>query len=205
MKRGISGALLVAMAAAAAGCGGGTTVNTAALREAQESGGTEAHVMRVERWRLSDGDPWNVVLVKAKFCGTKNGFTAPKIHGRCLPVGVTFFIRPGASTGGGADFAGYGNEFKVARAWKARPAFRIFPDLLGVLGRCEIPRAGGGTVPGLCEAKLNDTRQVAFLEHWPLSQPPGSRNTAGWIVTLDRSARPISVERTGSTPPQAGA
>ena len=92
----------------------------------------------------------------------------------------------------------------VARAWKARPAFRIFPDILGVLGRCEIPRAGGGTVAGLCEAKLYDTRQVAFLEHWPLSRPPGSRNTAGWIVTLDRSARPISVERTGPRRPRPG-
>jgi hypothetical protein len=62
---------------------------------------------------------------------------------------------------------------------------------------------GGGTVAGLCEAKLDGPRQVAFLEHWPLSKPHGSRNTSGWIVTLDRSAHAVSVHGIGSTPPQA--
>jgi hypothetical protein len=201
MKRAISTALLVAIAVAATGCGA-TTVRTVALREARESGGTEARVLRVEPWRLSSGDAVDVVLVQAKFCGTKNGFTAPKIHGRCLPMGVTFLLRPGA-TGGNSVFTPHGDAFKVAKAWRARRAFRIFPDILGVLGRCKIPRRGGGTVAGLCEAKLDGPRQVAFLEHWPLSKPHGSRNTSGWIVTLDRSAHAVSVHGTGSTPPQA--
>ena len=157
--------------------------------------------MRVERWRLSNGDAVDVVLVQARFCGTKNGTTMPKIHGRCLPAGVTFLLRPGARAVG-ADFTPHGYAYKVAQAWRARPTFRIFPDIAGVLGRCSIPRGGAGAVLGLCEAKLYRPRQVAFLEHWPLSKPPGSRHTAGWIVTLDRSARAVTIHVTGSTPPQ---
>ena len=118
-----------------------------------------------------------------------------------LPAGVTFLLRPGARAVG-ADFTPHGYAYKVAQAWRARPTFRIFPDIAGVLGRCTIPRGGGGTVAGLCEAKLYRSRQVAFLEHWPLSKPPGGRHTAGWIVTLDRSARAVTVHVTGSTPPK---
>ena len=91
----------------------------------------------------------------------------------------------------------------AAAAWKARHAFRIFPDIPKLLVRCRIPRRGGGTFVGLCEAKLSARREVAFLEHWPLSKPQGHRNTAGWVVTLDRSNRVVGVRGTGSTPPQA--
>ena len=42
-----------------------------------------------------------------------------------------------------------------------------------------------------------------FLEHWPLSKPPGHRKTAGWVVTLDRSGRAVAVHGTESTPPQS--
>jgi hypothetical protein len=91
----------------------------------------------------------------------------------------------------------------AAAAWKARPTFRIFPDIPDLLVRCKIPREGGGTVAGLCEAKLSARREIAFLEHWPLSKPQGHRNTAGWVVTLDRSNRVVGVRGTGSTPPQA--
>jgi hypothetical protein len=81
--------------------------------------------------------------------------------------------------------------------------FRIFPHIPDLLVRCKIPRGGGGAVAGLCEAKLSAPREVAFLEHWPLSKPVGHRNTAGWIVTLDRSGRVVSVHDTGSMPPQS--
>jgi hypothetical protein len=173
-----------------------------ALRQAKASGGTQARAVRVERWRIANGDAVDVVLVRARFCGTKNGFTAPKIHGLCVPQEVYFATRPGA-TGGFADFLAHGDARMAASAWKARPAFRIFPDFPNLLVRCKIPRGGGGTVAGLCEAKLSGSRGVAFLEHWPLSKPAGQRNTAGWVVTLERSGRVVSVHGTGSTPPQA--
>ena len=55
---------------------------------------------------------------------------------------------------------------------------------------------------GLCEAELYRDTGIEFLEHWPLSKPAGRRNTAGWVVTLDRRGRIAGVRRTGSTPPQ---
>ncbi len=193
-------AFLVALALGAAGCGG-TTATSAALHDAHESGGAEPRAVRVARWRISNGDAVDVVLVRARFCGTSNGFTAPKVNGRCVPSEVYFAIRPGAA-GGFSTFFPHGVTQMAAKAWKARPAFRIFPDIPDLLVRCKIPRDGGGTVAGLCEAKLYGRREVAFLEHWPLSKPQGGRNTAGWVVTLDRGGRVVGVRATGSAPPQ---
>ena len=201
MKCAVSAALLAAMALAAAGCGA-TTATSAALREARDFGGTQPRVVRVERWRISNGDPVDVVLVRARFCGTHNGFTSAKINGRCVPSEVYFALRPGP-TAGGSVFLPHGGAHLAAEAWKASPAFRIFPHIPDLLVRCKIPRGGGGTVAGLCEAKLYAPREVAFLEHWPLSKPTGHRNTAGWVVTLDRSSRVVSVHDTGSVPPQS--
>ncbi|HEY7422263.1 MAG TPA: hypothetical protein VH541_09640 [Gaiellaceae bacterium] len=201
MKGALSAALLVAPALAAAGCGA-TTTTSVALHEARDAGGTQLSPVRVERWRISNGDAVDVVLVRARFCGTSNGVSMPKVNGRCLPTEVYFAIRPGAA-GGSSVFLQHGQAHLAAEAWKARSAFRIFPDIPDLLVRCKIPRGKGGSVVGLCEAKLSAPREVAFLEHWPLSKPHGQRNTAGWVVTFDRSGRVVRVRGTGSTPPQS--
>lgn len=206
MKCAVSAALVAATAAIATGCG--TTSTTAAgvaLNQAREYGGTEAQAVRAERWRIANGDAVDVVLVRARFCGPKNGngVTMPKIHGRCVPSVVYFATQPGRK-GGFSNFLLHGAAHMTIQARRARATFRIFPDFPGLLVRCKIPRAGGGTVSGLCEAKLYRSRGIEFLEHWPLSRPHGDRHTAGWVVTLDRSGRAVvSVHRTGSTPPQA--
>jgi hypothetical protein len=200
MKGALLAALLVATALGAAGCGA-TTATSVALREARDSGGTELQAVRVERWRISNGDAVDAVLVRARFCGTSNGYTAPKVNGRCVSQEVYFAIRPGAKAGF-ANFLPHGEAQTTATAWKAHPVLRIFPDIPGLLVRCRIPRGGGGTVAGLCEAKLYGSRRVAFLEHWPLSKPAGQRNTGGWVVTLDRSGLILGIHPTGSTPPQ---
>jgi len=198
MKYAVSAALLAAIAVGAAGCGGsGTTPASVAVHQAIMSGGTQASALRVERWRISNGDPVDVVLVRARFCGTDNGYTAPKIDGRCVPQEVYFATRPGAK-GGFSDFLPHGDAQRAVAASKARRAFRIFPRFPGLLVRCKIPTAGGGTVAGLCEAKLSGSRGIAFLEHWPRDKPQGHRNTAGWVVTLDRGDRVLRVQRTGS-------
>lgn len=201
MKYAVSAALLAVTAAIAAGCGNMTAASVA-LSQARESGGTEAQAVRTERWRLSNGDAVDVVLVRARFCGTHNGYTAPKVHGRCVPQVIYFATQPGHK-GGFASFLAHGAAHLTAQARKARAVLRIFPDFPGLLVRCKIPRAGGGTVAGLCESKLYRSRDIEFLEHWPLTKPTGHRNTAGWVVTLDRSGRVNGVHRTGSTPPQA--
>ena len=205
MKCALSAALLAATALGATACGStSTTAAGVALNQARESGGTEAKAVRTERWRLANGDAVDVVLVRARFCGPKNGngVTMPKIHGRCVPSVVYFATQPGRK-GGFAAFLPHGAAHMTAEARRVRAAFRIFPDFPGLLVRCKIPRAGGGTVAGLCEAKLYRSRGIEFLEHWPLSKPTGDRNTAGWNVTVDRSGRARSVERLGSRPPQA--
>ena len=175
-----------------------------ALNQARENGGTETQAVRTERRRLANGDAVDVVLVRARFCGPKNGngVTMPKIHGRCVPSVVYFATQPGRK-GGFANFLGHGSEHMTVEARKARARFKIFPDFPDLLVRCRIPRGASGSVAGLCESKLTDDREVSFLEHWPLSKPQGQRNTAGWVVTLDHSDRVVEVHRTGSRPPQA--
>ena len=203
MKGAVVALLLAAAALVASGCGS-TTSTSAALRAVRDSGGTQAHAVRVERWRISNGDLVDVVLVQARFCGTSNGFTAAKVDGRCVPSDVSFAIRPGGSAGGPSTFFGHGAVRMADEARKARAAFRRFPAIPDLLVRCKIHRGDGGTVAGLCESKLSARpREVDFLEHWPLSKPQGQRNTAGWIVTLDRRGRVVGVHRTGSTPPQS--
>jgi hypothetical protein len=192
--------LLVAIAVGATACGSMTSSRTA-LREARDYGGTQPSVTRVERWRIANGDAVDVVLLRARFCGTTNGVTMPKVHGRCLPTEVYFAVRPGA-TAGFANFLDHGTARMVAKAWKARRAFGIFPDFPGLLVRCKIPRGGGGTVAGLCEAKLSGSNGVDFLEHWPLGKPSGHRHTTGWVVTFDPSGRAV-VHGTESTPLQS--
>jgi hypothetical protein len=201
MKCAVSAALLAAIALGAAGCGA-TTSTSAALRAARDAGGTEPRAVRVERWRISNGDAVDAVLVQARFCGTKNGFTAPKVDGRCVPSDVYFAIHPG-ETGGPSTFFAHGSVRMADEARKARPAFRLFPAIPDLLVRCAIPRRGGGTVAGLCETKLSRPREVDFLEHWPLNEPYGHRNSGGWVVTLDRSGRVAAVHAVGSAPPQS--
>ena len=74
-----------------------------ALNQAREYGGTEAQAVRTERRRIANGDAVDVVLVRARFCGPKNGngVTMPKMHGRCVPSVVYFATQPGRK--GGTD------------------------------------------------------------------------------------------------------
>jgi len=74
----------------------------------------------VEHWRIASGDAVDVVLVRARFCGTTNGVTMPKIHGRRLPTQVYFAVPPGAS-GGFADFLnpGYARMNPLDRSGRA--------------------------------------------------------------------------------------
>jgi hypothetical protein len=199
MKGAVSAALLAAIALGAAGCGA-TTSTSAALRDARDSGGAQPRAVRLERWRISNGDAVDAVLVQARFCGTSNGYTAPKVDGRCVPSDVYFAIHPG-ETGGPSTFFEHGDLRMADEARKARRAFRLFPAIPDLLVRCAIPHRRGGTVAGLCETKLSRPLEVDFLEHWPLSKPNGHRNSGGWAVTLDRDGRVVAVRAVGATPP----
>jgi hypothetical protein len=137
-----------------------------ALNQARESGGTEAQAVRTERWRIADGDAVDVVLVRARFCGPKNGngVTMPRIHGRCVPSVVYFATQPGRR-GGFANFLLPGAAHMTAQAWRARATFRIIPGLSRPARPLQAPPRRRRTVAGLCEAKLYRSRGIEFLEH----------------------------------------
>jgi hypothetical protein len=93
----------------------------------------------------------------------------------------------------------------IAHARRARSQLAIFPDFNGEMVRCEIPRAGAssGAIAGTCVTyalPADHFRRVEFMEHWPQSRPSGSRNKAGWVVTLGRDGRVRSVTVTGRPP-----
>jgi hypothetical protein len=79
-------AALVLVAVAAAGCGGGTSSTKEALNVAQASGGANPSVARIERVRAPNGEPVDVVLVRADYCAAGgNGASIPSPGGGCGP------------------------------------------------------------------------------------------------------------------------
>jgi hypothetical protein len=198
------------LAAIAAGCGG-TSVTQAGLHAARESGGADPSVTRIERVRTATGDAVDVVLVRAKFCASdgENGASIPSPSGGCGPNYAWFQFTPKDHKIGFSTFLPHGAVEAVAEARRSVSVLSTFSDIPGLLARCRIPRGGsrGGTIAGLCQSKVpgtlddGDTR-AQFLENWPLSRPQSSRNTSGWIVTLDRQGHVRSVHTTGQTPPQ---
>jgi hypothetical protein len=208
MVRALAAALL--LAAFAAGCGG-TTTSKAALQVARESGGADPSVARIERVRDASGDAVDVVLVRAHYCAAGgNGASTPSPGGGCGPNYAWFSISPDThKLAGISTFLAHGAVQAVAGARRSVPVLRTFSAIPGLLARCKIHRAGSRRAPiaGLCQSNdlgtlRNGDRRVEFLEHWPLSEPHGSRHSGGWIVILDGNGQVLGVHTTGRTPPQ---
>jgi hypothetical protein len=208
MVRALAAALV--LTAVAAGCGGTTTAKEA-LNVAKESGGADPSVTRIERVRDANGHAVDVVLVRADYCAAGgNGASTPSPGGGCGPNYAWFSISPKThKLAGISTFLAHGAVQAVASARRSVPVLRTFSAIPGLLARCKIPRGGsrGGTIAGLCQSNdlgplRNGDRRIAFLEHWPLGKPHGSRNSGGWIVILDRSDQVLRADMTGRLPPQ---
>jgi hypothetical protein len=207
MVRALAAALV--LAAVAAGCEGTTSTSKRALQMASASGGSDPSVARLERVRLANGEPVDVVLVRAHYCAAGgNGASTPSPGGGSGPNYASFQVFPRTHLAGMTTFLAYGAVQAVAEARRSVPVLRSFSAIPGLLARCKIPRGGSrsGAIAGLCQsedlgARRNGDRRIEFLEHWPLGKPHGSRHTGGWVVILDRNGV-VSVHTTGRTPPQ---
>jgi hypothetical protein len=206
MVRALAAPLILAVAA---GCGGTTSTSKRALEMAAASGGSDPSVARLERVQVPNGEPMDVVLVRARYCAAGgNGVTISSPGGGCGPNYAWFQVSPDTHLLGASAFLVHGAVQAFADARRSVPVLRTFSAFPGLLARCKIPRGGalGPPVAGLCQSKdlgrlRNGDRRLEFLEHWPLSKPHGSRHTGGWIVILDRNGV-RSVHTTGRTPPQ---
>ena len=209
VHRALATVSLVFCAGLVAGCGG-SSIQTIAHAQAKYFGDPNAAITRIETVRLVGALPghrrWTMIQMKGRHAfrvGCPRSGPAPP--GPCaahyLEVGV--------------DLANHGKVMywgltasevsAIARARRASPRFRIFPDAMGLYLRCAIPRGGTQLPPdrpltGICSTEVapnNHVRRVAFIETWGGGI---GANTAGWIVTLSRSGRVQSVRVTGQPP-----
>lgn len=210
-----AGALL-AVAALAAGCGsagwqasadqvgrmwGDPHPTIVRLETVQLATGTEAELMQLHgRFLLPSTCGGPLILVHRKH---------PKCHSPSHLDTVVGAVNPHNRQliqAGNDNTAAQLSAF--ARARSARAMFGIFPGFSSPLAQCAIPGYGGKTITGTCTTRATRDSpktgaiQVALIEHWPLTHSADRPYAGGWIVTVARSGRILSVRRTGDLPPQ---
>jgi hypothetical protein len=194
-----------------AGCGG-TSLQQVARQDSKERlGEPHPQIVRTETVRIVDGEREAVVQMHGHFAIIPNcPFVADPAKNRCHTLHpryvVLTFSLPNPKSSRGYSTTSASQIAAIARARRAQPQLAIFPDFNGEVVRCAIPRGSppGGTIPGTCVTyalPYKHGKRVEFIEHWPQSQPSGSRNKAGWVVTLNRGGRVRSI-RVISQPPQ---
>jgi len=206
-------AVLVAASALVAGCG---SAGWQASANQIGRGWGDAHpaIVRSEAVELVNGTQAEIIQLRGHFRLTPTCTPVmPPAHRRCPGV-VHLDTVIGAVDAHTHAFIESGNDNTAmqlaafARATRARPLFSIFPEFSSPLVRCEIPSLHGSTIPGTCTTNVVGRRTtswpiaVALLEHWPLAGAKNRPFSGGWIVTVARSGRILSVRRTGDLPPQ---
>ena len=201
--------VLCASACVAAGCG--SSYQQAISRESSQFlGDPYPQVMNVELERNVNGDREAVIPVQGHFtlrpsCPAFAGSTAPRCRTGHTRYAVLEFSLPDPKAAGGFWTVSPSQVAAIAAARRASPLFSLFPDFTEEIVRCSIPRGGpgGGTISGTCSTNTvpyRRVRRVEFLEHWPLGHKSGSRNKAGWDVTLGRDGRVRSIRVVGQPP-----
>lgn len=227
MSRILAAVLVLLSAGAAAGCGGSR--HTAAIvteplpnpgqawvrrvsRNAGETfGDAHAKVSRFENVELAaSGKHADVLELRGHFQSHRECFPGSKA--RCSSVyhfrNVQAVVN--ARTHRMIVFGNDGSDAELAafaRARRASPLFRSFPDLADLVIDCDVPSAlVSGGAPGTCTTwarQLGATTRVLFIARWPLSKPSGTRRVGGWAVTVSRNGHVLAVHRHRYTPPQS--
>ena len=169
--------------------------------------------MNVELVRNVNGDREAVLPVQGNFtihpeCPPLAGSAASKCHPIHTQYAVLEFSLPNPSSGSGVWTMSAPQIAAIAAARQASPLFTLFPDFTEEIVRCSIPGRipSSGTIAGTCSTEtqpFEHVKRVEFLEHWPLTRRSGTRNKAGWIVTLGRHGDVVSIHVIGR-PPQLG-
>jgi hypothetical protein len=193
-----------------AGCGGASLQQVARQDSKELLGDPHPQILRTETVRIVDGAREAVVQMHGRFTIIPNCpmVVAPSksrchtLHPRYV---VLTFGLPTPSSSQGYSTTSRSQMAAIARARDAQPELAIFPDFNAEVVRCAIPRGGppGGTIAGTCVTYVHPSKhaeRVQFIEHWPQSQRSGTRNKAGWIVTLSREGRVRSTSVMGQPP-----
>jgi hypothetical protein len=193
-----------------AGCGG-ASLRQIAQRDSKELlGEPHPQILHTETARIVDGAREAVVQMHGHFTIVPDcPHAVAPAKNRCHTlhpryVVLTFSLPKSGSAQGYATITSSQME-SIARARRAQRWLALFPDFNGEIVRCAIPRGSppGGTIPGTCVTyafPYHHVRRVELIEHWPQSEPSGSRNKAGWIVLFGRDGHVRSVRVTGQPP-----
>jgi len=193
-----------------AGCGG-TSLGQVARQDSKELlGEPHPQILRTETARIVDGQREAVVQLHGHFtiipnCPAVVGTAKNRCHTLHPRYVVLTFSLPNPKSSQGYATTSSSQIAAIARARRAQPQFATFPDFNGEVVRCAIPRGRppGGTIAGTCVTyalPYQHTKRVEFIEHWPQSEPSGSRRKAGWTVTLSRDGLVRSIRVLGQPP-----
>jgi hypothetical protein len=210
MQRALGLLVLVGCAWLLAGCGG-ASIQQVAQRDSKELlGEPHPQILHTETARIVDGEQEAVVQMHGHFTIVPN---CPEVRApaksRCHTLHpryvVLTFSLPNTRSAQGYSTISLSQMKAIARARHAQRWLTLFPDFNGEIVRCAIPRGSppGGTIPGTCVTyalPFHHVRRVEFIEHWPQSEPSGSRNKASWVVMLGRNGHVRSVRVTGQPP-----
>lgn len=182
-----------------AGCGGASLQQVARQDSKELLREPHPQIMRTETVRIVDGAREAVVQMHGHFTIIPNcPMATPPSKTHCHTLHPRYVVLtlslPNPKASLGYSTASRSQIAAIARARGAQPELAIFPDFDAEVVRCAIPRGGqpGGTIDGTCVTYARPSkhaRRVQFIEHWPQSQPSGTRNKAGWVVTLTRDGR----------------
>lgn len=215
MKHAVGVSALVLGACLVAGCGGvhvtgigdpvaPTSIQALAHRQAAYYGDPHAAIAGVETVRIAGARPghvrWAMIRMKSRHsfrvgCPSVGPGPPGECNAHYLEVGVDL-----AHHRVGLDWGLTTSQVSaIARARRASPRFRIFPDTTGLYVRCAIPRGGppGGTLRGTCSTVAPPSarvRHVEFVESW------GGSHEASWVVQFGRGGRIDSIRVRGEPP-----
>jgi hypothetical protein len=193
-----------------AGCGGASLQQVAQRDSKELLGEPHPQILHTETARIVDGADEAVVQMYGRFtivpsCPAVAAPSKSRCHTLHPHYVVLTFSLPDPRSSQGYSTTSASQIAAIVRARAAQPQLALFPDFDAEVVRCAIPRGSppGGTIAGTCVTyalPYEHVKRVEFLEHWPQSEPSGTRNKARWIVTFRRDGHVESIRVTGRPP-----